>query len=577
MAAELAKVSLWLEALEPGKPLSYLDQNIRVGNSLLGVTPALLAEGLPDAAFTPIEGDDRKVAAALKKQNAERAPGPARPVQPSPASPSPTPSWPSEPSRSPAHCPTAWKTCTSTSSARPWNSPNHPNSASRSSSPTPGAPRSSSPRPPSPAPPRSPRRSWNSSARTPGTLELAAAEDLVIRPHPPVPLLPLARRVPPHLPRRQRRHRHRPGHRLGRRLLLRHRQPALGASQAPGTGVLRRPQPRDRQRRRTRPRARRLIAALADSDSPADRTLSRRVRRPSCARQQAGATCSASPAATHLPAAGDINTYAVFAETARTIIEATWPHGLVSCRRESPPTQPPHRSSGDLVRNAQLVRSSTSRIEAFLTQSGIVDHSVLLLLADGLGPASASKPGKLRIRYSLHAGPSATRSSFTMLRQEIFCWSTRTPAPARCSGPGAMPRLRSASTSASPSSGATNRKRTRGVCRSCECSTWPTTQACSGPVMQLERDGWTLAGNIFVRDGKRMLPLYEAKMIHHFDHRLGCYSKATEAQPGHRLPRLDLEREERPGSSVIPATGFRISTPSMSRSPSRTSRSMITA
>ena len=70
MAAELAKVSLWIEALDPGKPLSYLDQNIRVGNSLLGVTPALLAEGLPDAAFTPIEGDDRKVAAALKKQNA---------------------------------------------------------------------------------------------------------------------------------------------------------------------------------------------------------------------------------------------------------------------------------------------------------------------------------------------------------------------------------------------------------------------------------------------------------------------------------------------------------------------------
>ena len=70
MAAELAKVSLWIEVLEPGKPLSYLDQNIRVGNSLLGVPPALLAEGLPDAAFTQIEGDDRKVAAALRKQNA---------------------------------------------------------------------------------------------------------------------------------------------------------------------------------------------------------------------------------------------------------------------------------------------------------------------------------------------------------------------------------------------------------------------------------------------------------------------------------------------------------------------------
>jgi len=75
MAAELAKVSLWLEALEPGKPLSYLDQNIRVGNSLLGVTPALLAEGLPDAAFKPIEDDDRKVASALKKQNAAERQG----------------------------------------------------------------------------------------------------------------------------------------------------------------------------------------------------------------------------------------------------------------------------------------------------------------------------------------------------------------------------------------------------------------------------------------------------------------------------------------------------------------------
>src|SRR5258708_14259520 len=70
MEGEVAKVALWSEALEPGKPLSYLDQNIRVGNSLLGVTPALLAGGLPDAAFAPIEGDDRKVAASLKKQNA---------------------------------------------------------------------------------------------------------------------------------------------------------------------------------------------------------------------------------------------------------------------------------------------------------------------------------------------------------------------------------------------------------------------------------------------------------------------------------------------------------------------------
>jgi hypothetical protein len=69
MAAELCRVSLWLEALEPGKPLSFLDHHIRVGNSLHGVTPELIAAGLPDQAFNPIEGDDKKLCSALKKQN----------------------------------------------------------------------------------------------------------------------------------------------------------------------------------------------------------------------------------------------------------------------------------------------------------------------------------------------------------------------------------------------------------------------------------------------------------------------------------------------------------------------------
>ncbi|OPY85727.1 MAG: hypothetical protein A4E65_00054 [Syntrophorhabdus sp. PtaU1.Bin153] len=69
MAAELCRVSLWLEALEPGKPLSFLDHHIRVGNSLLGTTPDLIAGGLPDAAFNPIEGDDKNICSALKKGN----------------------------------------------------------------------------------------------------------------------------------------------------------------------------------------------------------------------------------------------------------------------------------------------------------------------------------------------------------------------------------------------------------------------------------------------------------------------------------------------------------------------------
>ena len=50
MAVELCKVSLWIEAMEPGKPLSFLDHHIRCGNSLLGTTPALIEKGIPDGA-----------------------------------------------------------------------------------------------------------------------------------------------------------------------------------------------------------------------------------------------------------------------------------------------------------------------------------------------------------------------------------------------------------------------------------------------------------------------------------------------------------------------------------------------
>ena len=69
MSAELCRVSLWLEALEPGKPLSFLDHHIRVGNSLIGATPELIAGGLPDDVFKAIEGDDTRACTFLRKRN----------------------------------------------------------------------------------------------------------------------------------------------------------------------------------------------------------------------------------------------------------------------------------------------------------------------------------------------------------------------------------------------------------------------------------------------------------------------------------------------------------------------------
>ena len=70
LALELAKVSLWLESMVPGMPLTFLDSHLRVGNALLGATPALLKDGVPDDAFKALEGDDKKAASQARKRNA---------------------------------------------------------------------------------------------------------------------------------------------------------------------------------------------------------------------------------------------------------------------------------------------------------------------------------------------------------------------------------------------------------------------------------------------------------------------------------------------------------------------------
>jgi hypothetical protein len=69
MAVELCKVNLWLEALDPGKPLSFLDHHIQCGNSLLGATPELIEKGIPDEAFEALEGDDKAICRSAKARN----------------------------------------------------------------------------------------------------------------------------------------------------------------------------------------------------------------------------------------------------------------------------------------------------------------------------------------------------------------------------------------------------------------------------------------------------------------------------------------------------------------------------
>ncbi len=70
MAVELARTALWLEGHEPGKPLSFLDHHIRCGNSLVGVFDlTVLEKGVPPSAYKPLTGDDPEHAARLKKRN----------------------------------------------------------------------------------------------------------------------------------------------------------------------------------------------------------------------------------------------------------------------------------------------------------------------------------------------------------------------------------------------------------------------------------------------------------------------------------------------------------------------------
>ncbi|HCZ14949.1 MAG TPA: restriction endonuclease [Candidatus Accumulibacter sp.] len=70
MAIHLAKTALWLEAYTPDLPLSFIDHHLQVGDALLGVLdPKVLENGIPDAAYTALSGDDKATASALKKEN----------------------------------------------------------------------------------------------------------------------------------------------------------------------------------------------------------------------------------------------------------------------------------------------------------------------------------------------------------------------------------------------------------------------------------------------------------------------------------------------------------------------------
>jgi hypothetical protein len=70
LAVDLCKVALWIEGFSRGFPLNFLDHRIKCGNSLVGVLDLdCLKEGIPDEAYKAVTGDDKKLSTQFKKRN----------------------------------------------------------------------------------------------------------------------------------------------------------------------------------------------------------------------------------------------------------------------------------------------------------------------------------------------------------------------------------------------------------------------------------------------------------------------------------------------------------------------------
>jgi hypothetical protein len=544
MAAELAKVSLWLEALEPGKPLSYLDQNIRVGNSLLGVTPALLADGLPDAAFTPIGGDDRKVASALKKQNAGEREGQhdlfsqagipvtnailaKRSGEIAQALPDSLEDLHIHQQRQAQELAASAEWRVQKLLADAWCAAfvQPKTAATRLTAIT--------------------QAVLENLGSDSGTLETAAAEELV---------LGLARQYRffhwhvefPHI------------FRVGNG--ANGIDPSTGWSGGFSCVIGNPPWERVKLQEQEFFSARspeianaanaaarkKLIAALADNDSRTDQTLFDEFKAE--LRIAAGWSHLLRESGRFpLTGRGDINTYAVFAETTRTIAGARGRLGII-------------------VPTGIATDQTTSPFFRALVENRQLDS----LLDFVTNPQLWTDVGNRRFRFSILVivgrESRVNNAEFATLTKHP---SELPPRGHRIRVPAADLLLVNPNTGTCPMFQAQrDAEITIGIYKRVpvlwrdepEENPWGLSFMAmfhmandSGLFKtrgQLELEGWTLAGNIFARDGEQMLPLYEAKLLHHFDHRLACYSKRPAGSMDTELPRLDVN--EKSDSSRVP-------------------------
>ena len=116
-----------------------------------------------------------------------------------------------------------------------------------------------------------------------------------------------------------------PGHRVERRILLRHRQPAVGTGEDPGQGIL-------RQRRQKRHRRSNHRRDPQEDDRRPRRRRFGSVRKYRDALRQSDGTAHLLLKSGRYPLTGqgDVNTYSVFAETMRTVASPTGTAGILT-------------------------------------------------------------------------------------------------------------------------------------------------------------------------------------------------------------------------------------------------------
>jgi hypothetical protein len=550
LAAELAKVSLWLESLEPGRPLAFLDAHIKVGNSLLGVTPKLLEEGVPDPAYKPFGDDDPVVVRALKAENRKARDigqgtlfgasvhayvgnvGLATKVREITSTRAATLAEIREQARRYRELQDSGEKRRKTRVADAWCAafvwPKRKDAPPGITTQT--------------------IRELDEGAE-PAADAAEVLEELTARYgffHWHLEFPEIFRVVddgdadanpdtgwqggfscvlgnPP-----------------WERVKLQEKEFFATRHE----GIAKAPNAANRKK---------MIEALAGSDDRYERELHQKFH--AALRESAGWSQLLRDSGRYpLTGQGDVNTYAVFAETARTVIGPRGRSGLVlPTGIATDATTAPF--FGDLIRNGKLAAFLEFENEEFIL-SRDVDHRVRFCLLSVCGRGVS--PDEAIFAFGSRKMADVASRSFTMPPEEILLLNPNT---------GTTPVFRSRRDAEitldiyrrvpvlwreSPESNPWQISFMRMFDMANDSDLFQTRDE-----LELRGGGWRLEGNIFVRghgkDIERMLPLYEAKMIHHFDHRLGTYEGQTEAQANMgTLPRITAEQHADPKRVVIP-------------------------